>query len=30
MFYALFEHACEHFSVSGNAILFQRLISRWD
>jgi len=27
MFYALFEHACEHFSVSVNAILFQMLIS---
>jgi len=28
MFYALFEHACEHFSVSVNAILFQMLISQ--
>jgi len=28
MFSALFEHACEHFSVSVNAILFQLLISQ--
>jgi len=28
MLYALFEHACEHFSVSVNAILFQMLISQ--
>jgi len=28
MFYAMFEHACEQFSVSVNAILFQMLISQ--
>jgi len=30
MFYALFGHACEYFSVSVNAILFQMLISHSD
>mgnify|MGYP007091305737 CR=1 FL=1 len=26
--YVLFEHACEHLSVSVNAILFQMLMSQ--
>jgi len=30
MFYTLFGQACEHFSVSVNAILFQMLISQSD
>jgi len=30
MFYTMFEHACEHFSVSVNAVLFQMLISQSD
>jgi len=28
MLHALFEHACEHVSVSVNAILFQMMISQ--
>jgi len=28
-YFELFEHACGHFNVSVNAILFQMLISQW-